>query len=83
MPQLIRLITLSHIYSAANNKVGRETERGREETTHLLIKLAFEQLVERDIKAHTDFLSKIIKEKWGRCWFFVLFSFQSPHMSTV
>lgn len=30
MPQLIRLITLSHIYSAANNKVGRETERGRE-----------------------------------------------------
>ena len=29
MPQLIRLITLSHIYSAANNKVGRETERER------------------------------------------------------
>lgn len=28
MPQLIRLITLSHIYAGANNKVGRQTERG-------------------------------------------------------
>lgn len=67
MPQLIRLITLSHIYSAANNKVGRETERRREKSTHLLIKLAFQQLVKRNIKACTGFLSKIIKEKWQRC----------------
>lgn len=37
MPQLIRLITPSHIYSAANNKVGRETregERGNHTSPH-------------------------------------------------
>lgn len=33
MPQLIMLITLSHIHSAANNKVDRERERGNH-TSH-------------------------------------------------
>lgn len=34
MPQLIRLITLSHIYSAANNKVDGERERGNHTSPH-------------------------------------------------
>lgn len=47
MPQLIRLITLSHIYSAANNKAGTETGRGK----HASRKAGDQQLAKTTLKS--------------------------------